>query len=52
MWAWVPSLVIALALVAVLPLWPYSRGWGYTPAGMVAVTLGTVVLFTLSVVPA
>lgn len=49
MWRWVPTLVIALALVAVLPYWRHSRGWGYTPAGMVAVTLATVALFTLSV---
>lgn len=49
MWRWVPTLVILVALIAVLPFWRYSRGWGYTPAGMVAVTLATVVLFTMSV---
>lgn len=49
MWTWVPSIVVALALVAVLPFWKHSRGWGYAPAGMVAITLATILLFTLSV---
>lgn len=51
MWRWVPSLVILVALLAVLPYWRHSRSWGYTPAGMVAVILATVVLFTLSIEP-
>lgn len=49
MWRWVPSLVLLLALVGVLPYWRHSRGWGHTPAAMVGVILATVMLFTLSV---
>lgn len=45
----VPLVAVLLALLFVLPFWPWSRGWGYTPAGMVGVVLGTIVLFTLSV---
>lgn len=44
-------LAVAVMLVLVMPLWPWSRGWGWVPAGMVAVTLGTIALFTWSVVP-
>jgi hypothetical protein len=46
---WVPSIVVLAALVAVLPYWKHSRGWGYAPAGMVGITLATIVLFTLTV---
>lgn len=49
---WLPTVVVFLALLLVSPFWPWSRGWGWTPAGMVGVTLATIVLFTLSVVPA
>nr|WP_216593927.1 DUF3309 domain-containing protein [Thioflavicoccus mobilis] len=36
------SLLIILAmliLIGVIPTWPYSRGWGYTPSGIVGVVL-------------
>lgn len=49
---WLPSIAVLVALVLAAPLWPWSRGWGWTPAAMVGVTLATIVLFTLSVVPA
>jgi hypothetical protein len=26
-------IVIILALVGALPMWPYSSGWGYYPTG-------------------
>ena len=48
-WTVVPAVAVLLALVAVMPLWPHSRGWGWAPAGMVGITLATIVLFTLSV---
>lgn len=48
---WVPLIAVLAALVLVSPVWPWSRGWGWVPAGMVAVTSGTILLFTLSVVP-
>ena len=47
----VPLAAVGLALVLVAPLWPWSRGWGWTPTGMVAVVLATIVLFSLSVAP-
>ena len=44
-------MAVVATLVLVLPLWPWSRGWGWVPAAMVGVTLATIVLFTLSVAP-
>jgi hypothetical protein len=48
---WLPTVVVLGAVLLVAPFWPWSRGWGWTPAGMVGVTLGSIVLFTLSVSP-
>jgi hypothetical protein len=31
--------VLAAALVASLPVWPYSRGWGYYPSGSIGLLL-------------
>jgi hypothetical protein len=29
--------VLILALVGVLPVWPHARSWGYGPSGIVGV---------------
>ena len=39
-------IILILLLVAALPTWPYSTGWGYYPSG----GLGLVVLVVLLVV--
>jgi hypothetical protein len=36
-------LLLVILLLAVMPAWPYSRGWGYYPSG----GLGTVLLVLL-----
>ncbi|HTM51758.1 MAG TPA: DUF3309 family protein [Bryobacteraceae bacterium] len=36
-------LILFVLLLAVLPTWPYSRGWGYYPTG----GLGTILLIVL-----
>lgn len=33
------------ALVVAIPRWPWSRGWGWAPFGIVAVILATILLF-------
>jgi hypothetical protein len=48
---WALAGIVALLTLLVAPLWPWSRGWGWAPAGMFAMGLGTVLLFTLAVVP-
>ena len=39
-------LILFILLLAVLPTWPYSRGWGYYPTG----GLGTILLIVLILV--
>ncbi len=36
-------IILVLLLMAVLPTWPYSSGWGYYPSG----GLGTIILILL-----
>jgi hypothetical protein len=36
-------IVLILLLLGALPAWPYSRGWGYGPSGL----LGTVLVILL-----
>jgi hypothetical protein len=48
----VPTVLLALLVVAVLPVWRWSRGWGWAPAGMLAMGLATLVLFSATIVPA
>jgi hypothetical protein len=36
-------IVLILILLGALPAWPYSRGWGYGPSGV----LGTILLILI-----
>ncbi|MEY3019603.1 MAG: hypothetical protein RLZZ272_587 [Actinomycetota bacterium] len=45
------SLGMLAVTVFVAPLWPWSRGWTWAPAGMLAMGLAALVLFSLTVVP-
>ncbi len=36
-------IILILLLMAVLPTWPYSSGWGYYPSG----GLGTIILILI-----
>jgi hypothetical protein len=38
-------LVLIVLLIAAIPSWPYSRGWGYYPSG--AITLLIVIVLVL-----
>jgi hypothetical protein len=40
-------ILLVLLLLGGLPAWPYSRGWGYRPAGAVSVLLVLLVLLLL-----
>ena len=41
-------ILVFLLLIGALPAWPYSRGWGYMPTGVVgAVVLVLIVLLVL-----
>jgi hypothetical protein len=32
-------IILILILLGAIPAWPYSRGWGYGPSGIVGVIL-------------
>lgn len=40
-------IILVLALVGALPSWPYSRGWGYGPSGLVGVLLVVLLVMAL-----
>jgi hypothetical protein len=40
-------IVLILLLLGALPSWPYSRGWGYGPSGLVGVLLVVVLVMAL-----
>lgn len=42
---------VALLMVAAAPLWRWSKGWGWAPAGIFAMGLATVLVFSWTVVP-
>lgn len=39
--------VLILLIFGLLPTWPYSRGWGYYPSGIVAIILIIIILMVL-----
>lgn len=36
-------IILVLALIGVVPVWPHSRSWGYAPGGVV----GTILIILL-----
>ena len=40
-------IILVLILVGGLPTWPYARGWGYYPSGIVGVVLIVLVVLIL-----
>jgi hypothetical protein len=40
-------IVLILLLVGAVPSWPYSRGWGYGPSGLVGVLLVVLLILLL-----
>ncbi|KTD19954.1 Protein of uncharacterised function (DUF3309) [Legionella lansingensis] len=41
--------ILVIILAAVLPIWPYSKGWGYLPSGIVGLLLVLLILMLLLV---
>jgi hypothetical protein len=39
--------ILILILLGALPTWPYSRGWGYYPGGLLGVVLVIVIILAL-----
>lgn len=37
-------ILLILLLLGALPVWPYSRGWGYTGSGVLGILLILIIL--------
>jgi hypothetical protein len=40
-------IIFLLLLIGAIPAWPYSRGWGYGPSGILGVVLIVVIVSLL-----
>lgn len=40
-------IIIILLLIGAIPAWPYSRGWGYGPSGLLGLVLVVIVVLLL-----
>ena len=40
-------IILILLLIAALPTWPYSAGWGYYPSGIVGILLVIILVLVL-----
>ena len=41
-------IVLILLLIGAIPAWPYSRGWGYGPSGILSAVLVIVLVLMLA----
>ncbi len=47
MWTTILIIVLVLLLLGALPVWPYSRNWGYRGSGLIGTLLVILVLALL-----
>ena len=40
-------IILILALVGIIPVWPHSRSWGYAPSGGIGLVLIIIVILLL-----
>ena len=40
-------IVVILLLIGTIPSWPYSRSWGYAPAGVLGVVVVVLVVLVV-----
>jgi hypothetical protein len=40
-------ILLILMLIGTIPTWPYSRGWGYYPSGLLGIVLVVVLIMVL-----
>lgn len=41
-------ILLVLLLLGAIPTWPYSRGWGYGPSGVLGTVLIVVLILALT----
>jgi hypothetical protein len=40
-------IILILVLIGAIPSWPYSRGWGYGPSGILGVVVVVLLILIL-----
>lgn len=40
-------IILILILIGAIPAWPYSRGWGYGPGGIIGLILIVIIILAL-----
>jgi hypothetical protein len=40
-------IILVLALVGIIPIWPHSRSWGYAPSGGIGLVLLILVILVV-----
>ncbi|MGH6915653.1 MAG: DUF3309 family protein [Geminicoccales bacterium] len=40
-------IILILIMIGVVPAWPYSRAWGYTPGGIIGLMLIVILILVL-----
>ena len=40
--------LLIVLVIGTMPLWPYSKTWGFYPSGLIALTLSVVILLAIS----
>jgi hypothetical protein len=40
-------IIVIILLIGAIPSWPYSRGWGYGPSGILGVVLVVILILVL-----
>ncbi len=41
-------IILLLIVVGLVPAWPYSRGWGYGPSGVLGLVLLVLVILAIT----
>lgn len=41
-------IILILLLIGSAPAWPYSRGWGYRPSGLLGIILLIIIILALT----
>ncbi|PSC05180.1 DUF3309 domain-containing protein [Alsobacter soli] len=41
-------IILILLLIGAVPTWPYSRGWGYGPSGILGVVVLIIIVLLLT----
>ena len=41
-------IILVLLVIGAIPSWPYSRGWGYGPSGILGLVLVVILVLVLT----